>query len=412
MSLLQHLAWRNIWRNKRRSFITVLAVTFAVMLSVAMRSLQMGTYDVNIKRAVGLFSGYLQIQKVGYQKNPSLRKGFPYTPQITKILKAIPAMKGFTPRLIGDGLISSPEDSTSLGVAIIGLVPQQERRVASLITKVNQGRFFQSDSSNEIVIGYKLLKNLKAEIGDEVVILAQAFDGSLGNLKFKIVGTVKSGVGDLDRSAVFMGLSTCQDLLSMYGRITMVVIALNDLNDIPPVQKRLQQALQGTDLVVLNWAEIMPELKQAIEMDNIGGILFLAILVIVVAFGILNTMLMSIQERYREFGIVLALGMPNRKLVIMLLWEILFIVIIGLILGNLFAFGINDYIVHHPIIFSGSQYGDIYEEYGFLPRLDSTLRLSIFLHSSLAVLIISVGAVLYPVYKVFKLEPLKGIRYT
>ncbi len=93
MSLLQHLAWRNIWRNKRRSIITVLAVTFAVMLSIAMRSLQLGTYDVNIKRAVGLFSGYLQIQKAGYQKNPSLRKGFRYTPEITSILKNIPAIK-------------------------------------------------------------------------------------------------------------------------------------------------------------------------------------------------------------------------------------------------------------------------------------------------------------------------------
>lgn len=411
MSLLQQFAWRNVWRNKRRSIITVLAITFAVMLSIAMRSLQLGTYDVNIRRAVELYSGYLQIQKNGYQKNPSLRKGFRYTPELENTIRSVPLIKAYTPRLIGDGLVSNPHDSTSLGALIMGIVPEKERRVAQLMNKLNRGRFFRSDTTNEIVLGNKLMENLKAEIGDEVVILAQAFDGSLGNLKFKIVGTIKTGVFELDAAAVFMGLSTAQDLLSMYGRVTMVAIALDNLQNIPPVQQQLTRLLPEDDLVVLNWAEIMPDLKQAIEMDNIGGILFLAILVIVVAFGILNTMLMSIQERYREFGIVLSLGMANRKLVIMILWETLYIVLIGLVLGNLLAAAINYYIVLHPIVFSGG-FAELYEEYGFLPRMESTLRFSIFWNNTLAVLIISILAVIYPAFKVYKLEPLKGIRYT
>ncbi|RMF57000.1 MAG: FtsX-like permease family protein, partial [Calditrichaeota bacterium] len=133
--------------------------------------------------------------------------------------------------------------------------------------------------------------------------------------------------------------------------------------------------------------------------------------VIVVAFGILNTMLMSVTERFREFGIVLSLGMPNRKLVIMVLWETFFIVVLGLILGNLLAAGINYYIVQHPIVFSGG-FAELYEEYGFLPRLESTLRWSIFFNNNIAILFISLLAIIYPAYKVYKLEPLKGIRYT
>ncbi|RMG27583.1 MAG: ABC transporter permease, partial [Methanobacteriota archaeon] len=160
MTLLHQLAWRNLWRNKRRTIITILAVAFAIMLSVAMRSLQLGTYAVNIKRAVELFSGYLQIQHPEYQKNPSLRKSFPYTSQLDSLLSSTPEIKGYAPRVAGDGLISNPRDSSSLGVMILGIIPEKEKKVCTLFQKTAEGRFFQSDTSYEVVVGYKLMKNL------------------------------------------------------------------------------------------------------------------------------------------------------------------------------------------------------------------------------------------------------------
>ncbi len=374
-----------------------------------MRGLQKGTYEVNIETMVNLFSGYLQIQKAGYQQNPTLQKSFRFDQEIKQSLNQTEGVTGYTPRIMGDGLISYKDNS--LGAGLLGIVPESEKEVSTMMTKIHKGRFFKSDTGYEIVVGYKLLDNLKASIGDTVVVLSQGFDGSLGNLLFKIVGTIKSGVREFDAHTIFMGLSTAQELLTMYGRINVVAVELEELDQIKPLHKKLQQNLADPGLTVLKWNEIMPSLEQSIELDNIGGILFLAILVLVVAFGIMNTVLMSVTERFREFGITLAIGMPNRKLVLMVIFETLFIALLGIIIGNILAYGINYYIVQNPIILGG-QFEQLYAEYGFLPRLESTLKANIFLNSSIITLIISVIAGIYPAIKVFKLEPLKGIRYT
>lgn len=409
MKLLLKLAWRNIWRNKRRSFITIAAVFFAVLLAVAMRGLQLGTYEVNIKTAVELFAGYLQVQKEGYKENPSLRKSFRLTPEITQLLENDPAITGYAPRVYADGLISFKDNS--LGTALYGVVPDKERHVINFLNKLNAGEFFTSDTSSRIVVGYKLLENLKAEIGDSIVILAQGYDGILGNLIFEISGTVKTGSGEFDRGAVFMGLSKLQELLAMQGRINVIALSTEDLDQVTPVKHRLNQSLSEQNLVALSWDEVMPELKQIIQLDNVSGILMLAILVIVVAFGILNTVLMSVTERFREFGISLAMGMPQGTLVILVILESVIITLIGLTLGNLLAYGVNYYIVQNPIML-GSELGALYEEYGFLPRLESSVKFSIFFNTSLTIFIVTLVSIIYPAIKVFRLEPLKGIRYT
>jgi ABC-type antimicrobial peptide transport system permease subunit len=199
--------------------------------------------------------------------------------------------------------------------------------------------------------------------------------------------------------------------MAMYGRVNMVAIALEELDDIAEVQTHLNQALQNSELIALKWNEIMPDFEQSIQLDNIGGILFLGILIIVVAFGIMNTVLMSVTERFREFGVTLSIGMPQRKMVAQVFVETLFIALIGIVIGNILAAGINFYIVQNPIVFGG-EFAELYAEYGFLPRLESTLKPHIFWNSSLATFLISILACLYPLFKVYRLEPLKGIRYT
>lgn len=409
MKLLLKLAWRNIWRNKRRSIITILAVFFAALLSIGMRGLQLGTYAVNIDNAVSLWSGYGQVQRPGYRDNPSLRKSFQLNKDLIKIIQSDVEITGYAPRIYADGLVSFKENS--YGTALFGLVPQYEKKVTVILNKMQQGRFFQSDTSAEVVLGFKLLKNLRASIGDTIVILSQGYDGILGNLKFRIVGSIKTGSPDLDAMAVFMGLSKLQELLAMEGRISVLALSIKHLDAIPGAISRLNTALQGRDLVALSWDEVLPELKQLIELDNVSGILTLAILVVVVAFGILNTVLMSVTERFREFGVILAIGMPQKKLVIIVLLETAFITFIGLLLGNIAAAGVNYYFVEHPIVFGG-QLAELYAEYGFLPRMESSLRFNIFFNSTIAIFIVAILSGVYPLIKVYLLEPLKGIRYT
>ncbi len=407
--MLLKLAWRNVWRNKRRSIITISAVVFAVMLSIVMRGIQHGTYALNIKSAVEIFSGYLQVQKTGYQKNRTLQKSFRVDDELRKILDETPAITGYAPRIMGDGLISFRDNSQ--GAAIIAVDPAYEKNTSTLMEKVRGGEFFSSDSSYDIVVGYKLLENLQASIGDTIVILSQGFDGSLGNLKFRIGGLLKTGAIDFDRRIVLMGLRTAQELLTMYGRVNLVAISLDDLDAVDAVKQSVAEKLPGDEREVLDWKEIMPGLQQNMKLDEVGGILFLAILVLVVAFGIMNTVMMSVTERFREFGVSLSIGMPYRKLVTLVFLETVVIVLIGLLIGNLIAGGINYYIVENPIIFTGD-FAALYEEYGFLPRLESSLKSSVFLDASIMIFIVSVLMSLYPIFKVYKLEPLKGIRYT
>ncbi len=407
--MLFALAWRNVWRNKRRSLITIAAVIFAVMLSIVQRGLQIGAYQANIKAMVKLSSGFLQLQRPGYQDSPTLQKSLLATPQIDSVLRKQPEITAYSTRIYADGLMSYRDKS--LGIFLVGIDPRRETKVSSFTEKLHAGRFLNTQKPGAAVIGYKLLKNMNLQIGDSVVVLAQGFDGVLGNMFFRIVGTLKTGLSGFDRSLVLIDLATAQELLNMPGRVSNVVISLQRLKDIPAVQKRLQEAFNQKEIAVLSWEQLMPRLKEGIELDNIAGIIFLAILVVVVAFGILNTVLMAVTERFREFGILLSLGMPQSRLVRVVFFEALIIILIGLLGGNLIGGAINLYFVHHPITF-GEELAKLYLEYGFLPILPSTVEPRIFINSSLSILIVSLLAILYPLWRVFKLEPLKGIRYT
>jgi ABC-type lipoprotein release transport system permease subunit len=403
------LAWRNLWRNKRRTIITVLAVTFATLFSIAMRGVQLGTYEDNISFALKLFSGFVQIQAPRFQENPSLHKTFVFDSRLRSEISSLSEVVGYAPRVYADGLASFKENS--LGAAIVGVVPEREQTVTDLNTRLPDGRFFSSDTSDEVVLGYKLLENLKAELDDEIVILAQGYDGTLGNQRFKIVGTLKTGSDDLDGVAVFMGLSTLQELLAMGDRIHVVALSLENVYQVEGVTDKLDSGLDTSAVRALPWQEVMPDLQQSIELDNISGIIFLAILIVVVAFGILNTVLMSVTERFREFGVLLSLGMPQKKLVVVVFFETVFIALIGIVAGNILAVGVNYYLIVNPIEFGGD-YAAMMEEYGFLPFIRSSLKLSSFINTTLSIVFVSLASTIYPLYRTFTLEPLKGIRHT
>lgn len=409
MKLLIKLAWRNIWRNKRRSVLTLAAVTFAVLMAIGMRGIQLGTYSLNIKTAVELFSGYLQVQAKGYNDTPKLSLCFKEDKNLSRALKSTKGIEAYSSRIYADGLISFKDNSR--GVAIFGIEPRKEKEVTTFTKNIDKGKFFDSDSSNEVVLGTQLMKNLNAKLGDEIVLLAQGFDGSLGNQKYKIVGTVRLGVQELESTVVFMGLKTAQTLLAMRNKVNVIAIKASDLGQLTEIRKRLAEKITNKKLTVLTWNKVNPELQQAIQLDNVSGILFLGILIVIVAFGILNTVLMSVTERFREFGVILSIGMQQKKLTYLVYLETMFIAFLGLLFGNLLGYFLNYYLILHPIVFGG-EIKKLYELYHFLPELRSSLQPSIFINVSLSIIGISVLSCIYPAYKVYKLEPLKGIRQT
>ncbi len=409
MKILLKLAWRNIWRNWRRSLITLIAIIFAIVLSVVMRGIQLGTYEFNIKTSIELFTGYLQLQLQGYNDNPSLHRTFKPDSSIIKELIDIPQIKGFSPRIYSGGLINSKSNST--GAIIFAIDPVNESKVSSFHTKIKDGEFIAPDNTFDIVVGKRMLKNLNVNIGDTVVILTSGYDGSMGNYKFRICGAFSMGYSDFDGIAVFMHIKGADELLSMNGRISSIAIALNNLRDIPVVKEKLNNKFKISGYEALDWKNLMPDLKQLMELDDISAVIYLAILMLVVAFGILNTLLMSVTERFREFGVLLAIGIKHQQLILILILEVFLMTLIGIIVGTGLSYLINYYVYLNPINLSGD-FAKIYEEFGFIPQIHSTMDISIFLSTIYSIIIITAISTIYPAYRVMKLEALKGIRYT
>ncbi len=414
MKLILKLAWRSIWRNWRRSAITIAAIFFAVFLSVAMRGIQLGTYENNINIAASIFTGYMQIQREGYNDNPTLLRSFNYNEEIRRYLSAINNIKAFTPRINSFGLIGKGEKS--FGVALFGIDPDTEKNVTTMHTKVERGKYLSNDRKYDIIIGKTLNKNLNAQIGDTIVILTSGLDGSMGNLKFRISGVTKMGSNDFDAMSVFMTLEAAKELMAMGDRITSIAISLESIDLLPDVKKDLNKyfadnKIDGKQLTVLDWGELMPEMKQSIELDDISGILFLAILIVVVGFGILNTLTMSITERFREFGVMLAIGTDHSTLIKIVIFETLILTFVGLLLGSFVGYLVNYYIYLYPITLGG-EIADLTQEFGFEPKVWSSIEPMIFVKNTIVILITALVAFIYPAWKVLKLEALKGIRYT
>ncbi len=391
------------------------AVIFAITLSVIQRGVQYGTYAETIKTAVRVSTGYLQIQKIGYNKSPTLQKSFAMNGTIEKAIEDARGINGASPRIETDALLSYKDQS--LGVLMMGIAPKSENLVTDFPKKVNKGRFLESGPAGtiqqvpDIVVGDKLLQNLGASLGDSVVVLAQGIDGVLGNMFARIVGTFRTGSEEFDRMGVFMNIADLQSFLGMEGRINAIAMSVRNPEDLPGIVNRLDSVLKPVGLVALQWQDLLPQLKQMIELDNSSGVLYIIILLFVVGFGILNTVLMSITERFREYGVMLSLGMSQERLVVAVALEIFFMLLIGFIVGNGIGVAVNSYWVAHPIHLGGD-IAKLYQEYGFAPILASSLSFKVFLDSSLTIMGISILAAFYPLWRVLRLEPLKGIRYT
>ncbi|MCL5268877.1 MAG: FtsX-like permease family protein [Bacteroidetes bacterium] len=407
--LLLQMAWRSLWRNRRRSILVIAAIGFAVTLAIVRLGFDDGTFALSLRSAVRSSTGYVQIQKIGYNDNPTLQKSFTVTPEIESAVKSDPLIEGSSPRIQAGGLISYRNHS--LGAMIMGIEPRTESLVTDFPEKINEGRFLDNDTTADIVVGYKLLRNLGAHVGDSVVVLGQGFDGILGNMFVRIVGTFKTGSDEFDRTGAFMAVPVLQNFLAMGNNVNALALSVGNPADVERITRSLDPVLKPLGLVAVPWQELLPQMRQTIAFSHAAHLLFLIILFTVVGFGILNALVMSVTERFREFGVMLSIGMSNTKLAITVAVELFFMIVIGFVSGNAVGAGINYYFMKHPIVIGGNVASYVHE-WGFQPIVPLSLSPGIFVTAGEIVLILSLAAAVYPLWRVLRLEPLKGIRYT
>ena len=403
------MAWRNIWRNARRSVLTILAILFATMLLVFMLSFQFGSYDTMINTAVKVHTGHVQVQAREYRDRMDIRLAVPDPGALGDFIGNIAGIAASTSRANAFSLVSSRD--RTYGVLVTGIDPDGEAAVSTLKQLVRKGDYLAPGDTDRALVGALLARNLKVDIGDELIVLGQGRDGSVAAAALTVKGIFSSGEDRFDRNSIQMPLPYFQEVFAMGGAVHEVVILGRSLKEVAGIKGELGGVVSDMDtdgrLAVLDWMELMPGLVQSIKLDLFSGLIMYVILIVVVAFSILNTFLMAIFERQREFGVVMAIGMTPRRLMQCLFLESAMITLVGIVLGIVSGSLVTWYFQVHGILISGAS--EVLSQFGLPDRLYPQLSvLSISIGAGI-VLVITILTAIYPVIKVRRLRPVEAM---
>lgn len=464
------IAWRNLWRNRRRTLITAASIFFAIFFAIIMRSFQLGTYGFMIEQSIESYMGYLQLQNPDYFDDPNIDNSFEVSAEMIEKVKSNRNVKAFAPRIESFALASSGVNSK--GVLISGIDPVAESSISNpehrivhyrfteealaklkadkalpdeLLTKMDnyknysistdaklqidlalngndakkyipiiqqycnfESEYLKSDDTG-VLIGDRLSRYLKIGVGDSIVLMGQGYHGVSAAGIFPVRGIVKIASPDLDNKLVYMTISEAKKFLGLDDQITGLVINLKDNDEMLNTQEELKTAIGDGNFVIKNWQETMPTMKQQIESDNVSGQVFLFILYVIVFFGIFGTVIMMVAERRREFGVMIAIGMKRKKLIRIVNMEMIFLGVLGGLSGMLITVPILLYGHYHPIEFSGDM-ARMFEDMGFVPVMPMALFDSYFYAQAIITLIMILVACLVPISSIRKLDVIKALR--
>jgi ABC-type lipoprotein release transport system permease subunit len=406
--LILRMAWRNIGRNPRRTGLTVSATVFAVLLVLVFVSMGAGIHEQMVEDAVRLSSGHASISGEGYLENRTLEQFVRFDPELARTLETTPGVEGFAPRLVGFGLLSSGPDTQ--GIAVLGVDPEREATVTTLPARVREGRFVSAAGANEIVLGRRLAEALHAGLGEELLLYSVAYSLEMAYELFTVVGILQLPDPGMERALAVVHLADAQAFFVYEDRVSEVAILARSADDTAEVVAAVARELPGEGVEVHGWPEIMPELVQFIFLDDAGMYIMLLILVVVVAFGILNTLLMSVLERKREFGVALALGLRPRAIFALVYMESMALAAVGLGIGLLVALPLVLYLVGHPIDLESEAMKGAYELLGFEPRISWKLKASHLVGSGVTIFGVAALAALYPAFKASRARPVDALR--
>jgi putative ABC transport system permease protein len=341
------IAFRNIFRQKRRTILTALTM----FGGFALASFSIGWSDGSYNFIINMFTrnqlGHIQIHKGDYRDRPSLYKTIDDYQQVGEKISKLAGVEGWAPRAYSAGLVSVGENST--GTRIIGIDPQLENQATHFDKKIVSGTPFSLISKHEAILGKGLAQVLKASLGDEVVVVSQAADGSIANDLYSIIGIVETGDAITDRTSFYLPLPDFQELFVMEGKVHEIAILVENLDAVSLMTERIREALNIPDLEVAPWQEFAKSFYQAMQADVKGMWIMLVVIMIIVAVGVLNTVLMSVLERQREYGLLRALGTKPPQIFRMVLLEVNILAVISILLGAILGMVINHIFSQHGI---------------------------------------------------------------
>jgi putative ABC transport system permease protein len=397
------LAWKNIWRNKKRSFVILAATAVGLAAGLFSVGLMTGMYDSMVASAINRGLGNIQIHTEAYKKDQLISQFIPDITSVTESLRQNHDVTALATHTLVEGMASSA--TVASGASIIAVDPDEEQQTTAVSHSLVEGTYL--DTPNSIVVGAKLAEKLKLKLRSRLVLSFAGPDGNIVYAAFRISGIYKTDASTFDGVNVFIRQSDLAKLIGTVVPIHEIIVRTKNQILLDQTKNELQASMPR-GVLVETWKEISPELKLTADSSDVVNTIFLGIILFALLFGLTNTLLMSVLDRVRDFGVLLAVGMYRRRLFFMIILESLFLSFSGGIVGVVIGWAVTQYFYVHGINLASVSSG--LSAYGIPSILYPFLRPSIYGTLSLMMILTSIIAALYPAVKAVRLKPVEAIR--
>jgi len=408
--MLLQLAWRNIWRNKRRTLITISAIAFAVFFAAFAISFNKGVFDAMIDGAVRQYFGYAQIHGNGYWEEKSIDNSLEFNTTLKNIPQQVKSVEGVVPRI--ETFALAAEGERSAGVLVIGIDPEKEQGLTQIADKLVAGNYLASPSENAIIAAEGLVDKLGLQLNDTLILLSQGYHGVNSAGKYPIKGIFRMGLPDLNKSLLYLPLETAAHFLGAEGRVTTLVLKIANQENVPAAIAGIQTYMPDmAQYELMDWKQLMPELVETRQLKEGGNYIFIAILYLLISFAIFGTILMMTKERSYEFGVMTAIGMRRGKLFSIVWLETIMVAMVGSLVGILMSVPLVYYLKIKPLTIEmmGKEAAVAYEKFGLQGTLPTAFEWNIFFTQALIIFLITSVLALYPLLTIMRLKPVEAM---
>lgn len=405
LTLLPKIAWRNVWRNKGRTFVVIGAVTLGIWALIFLLGFVRGTINGYIQDAIKQETSHLQIHHPAFLQDREIQYAIPQADSLASVFASFPQSLAVSSRILVNAMISTAHGVR--GLQINGVYPEQERKVTGIDQKIVEGSFFSEDGTNEIVISKRIAEKLNTDLRKKIVVTFQNTHYEIMTAAFRVTGIFESGNKRIDESMAFTRAS---DMLPLTGlpedAAHEIAVLLSNIDSTETMQNRFM-AMQP-EMEIRTFREISPDLDLFDSQIRINMVIMTVIIMLALIFGIVNTMLMAVLERIRELGMLMAIGMTRIRLFIMIVWETVFVAVIGAPVGMLFGY-LTIRALHRTGI-DLSMWAKGLEQFGMSTIVRPELEQETYALIALAIFITALVASIYPSLKATRLKPVEALR--
>ncbi len=408
---LPEMAWRNLWRRKKRTYITAFTIGFGVLLSVVFTGMANDSYVKMINTGAIMGMGHVTVEPAGYNETPALDKRLSDAEGIIEKLTNLPGVTDAVARIMGQAMIASADKS--IGGVFIGIDPAKESKERNLfIRTIVKGRLSEDSAGRGALVGKRLAEKLKIDIGKKFIYTTTDVKGEIVSELARVEGIFRTGVDEVDGSMVILPMDRLRKTLH-YGpkEATLVAVVIDDHRFAEEKRNQIRDITGNSEKEVLSWKETQPDLAGIITLDKSGNYIIQILIGMLIAAGILNTLLMSVMERTREFGVMMAVGMSPSTLFRLVIAESFWLAVTGLVIGIAITIPVYIYLYTAGIDFSG-MIGDNYSASGVI--IDPVMKILLFKESAAAILagvfILTLISGIYPAWRAGRVPPVESLK--